>query len=674
MARIKLSNNQNDVVTIENSDTLLPIGSSVVNIKDVTKQVDTISDLKLLDGSHKLVYVTGYHTKGDGAFGSHFFEWDATSTEADNGGTIIALTGVTIGRYKLKYDGSVNVKWFGAVGDGVTDDTIAMQSALTTNTNIDGLGLTYRYESNTAINAVCNVIKNLNIMSTTASVFINIQATSNILIESCSFDNNRGSYTETWDYFTIEANIDSIQPSVPSYISIKNNNNPNVSVTINNCKFTNMFNESCITINTVGDVYYSDLYFSNVANKTYHTYYSQQGVGNTYANNITVYSCGKLPSSFQYNKNGTITTVNYGDINMPMPQGSFCNIVTYGNYFASNIYVKNYASTGICFDRNGIAKGNNIVIENDDNKMLSNNPSGAIWDEFCDKLFIDNFSINITARGADVGDNSALEMAQSSKGQIKKFSNGEIICTPNNYNNIIRYSTNGNSECSFDNVNIKSIKTSGDIMFAYFQNATIKDKIYINSCKIDVHRLNIHPMQELKITNSYLNFAYNIIDNYDNAVPNISHSSDAITFINTIFELAPKFHWNTVNDCKFIGCTMKSGDLINDSNLVKYTIDSLYTKGRILIVNCYTLNITNSVIVRRIEIFTTCAFLNISNNTIGNDEQIYTLYNQSTNFINGTIVGNNILVQAGITGAGFVNTVTGQIDANNNKHQIAYTL
>jgi len=114
MSKIKLLNNQGDEVTIEHSDTASAQGNSVINIKDVTKQVDTIADLKLLDGTHKLVYVTGYHTKGDGAFGSHFFEWDATSTEADNGGTIVKLDSIDTGRYKLKYEGAVNVKWFGA--------------------------------------------------------------------------------------------------------------------------------------------------------------------------------------------------------------------------------------------------------------------------------------------------------------------------------------------------------------------------------------------------------------------------------------------------------------------------------------------------------------------------------------------------------------------------------
>jgi len=156
-SKIKLLNNQGDEVTIEHSDTSSKQGSTVVNIKDITKQVDTIADLKLLDGSHKLVYVTGYHTKGDGAFGSHIFEWDATSTEADNGGTIIKLNSVATGRYKLKYDGAVNVKWFGAKDITITgnenyDSTVNIQSAIDFTPTLGVLSVGYgKYNVNSTL-------------------------------------------------------------------------------------------------------------------------------------------------------------------------------------------------------------------------------------------------------------------------------------------------------------------------------------------------------------------------------------------------------------------------------------------------------------------------------------------------------------------------------------------
>jgi len=87
--------------------------------KDLSKikSVDTLADLKALTSTPPTVWVSGYHTKSDGAFGSNIFEWDATSTEDDNGGTIIKLDNVDTGRYKLKFNGAVNVKWFGVEDD-----------------------------------------------------------------------------------------------------------------------------------------------------------------------------------------------------------------------------------------------------------------------------------------------------------------------------------------------------------------------------------------------------------------------------------------------------------------------------------------------------------------------------------------------------------------------------
>lgn len=111
------------VPSLDNSDwTLITKGTTTIS---------TVEKLRSLSIPISEVWVSGYHTKGDGAFGSNIFEWDATSTETDNGGTIIKLTNITTGRYKLKYDGAVNVKWFGAKGDGVNDDTLPIRNSLT---------------------------------------------------------------------------------------------------------------------------------------------------------------------------------------------------------------------------------------------------------------------------------------------------------------------------------------------------------------------------------------------------------------------------------------------------------------------------------------------------------------------------------------------------------------
>ena len=106
-------------------EVFVPAGATLSNVLEI---VDAIDDLKVLNGGNTVentVEVLGYYTKGDGGGGT--FYWDSTSTETDNGGTIIKATGVTTGRWKRVFSGSLNVKWFGAKGDG-TDELAIFQN------------------------------------------------------------------------------------------------------------------------------------------------------------------------------------------------------------------------------------------------------------------------------------------------------------------------------------------------------------------------------------------------------------------------------------------------------------------------------------------------------------------------------------------------------------------
>lgn len=90
-------------------------------------KINNITELKTRRGSDKaIVEVLGYYTSGDEGGGK--FYWDVTSTETDNGGTILQVSGVTTGRWKRIVDGAITVKQFGAVNSG--DSTTYIQKAI----------------------------------------------------------------------------------------------------------------------------------------------------------------------------------------------------------------------------------------------------------------------------------------------------------------------------------------------------------------------------------------------------------------------------------------------------------------------------------------------------------------------------------------------------------------
>jgi len=96
-------------------------------------KVNTIADLKqvLPSANGFPVQVMGYYAAGDGGGGPVRY-WDAASVEADNGGSIIASSVVAPGRWKWAFDGEVNALWFGLKADGITDNRVQLQAAITT--------------------------------------------------------------------------------------------------------------------------------------------------------------------------------------------------------------------------------------------------------------------------------------------------------------------------------------------------------------------------------------------------------------------------------------------------------------------------------------------------------------------------------------------------------------
>lgn len=91
----------------------------------VSQSVSNINALYSYTGGSS-VYIEGYYTPGDGG-GGHFYK--TASSELDDRGTIFTSSSQGYIWKRIINDGNLNVKWFGAKGDGITNDGVAVAKA-----------------------------------------------------------------------------------------------------------------------------------------------------------------------------------------------------------------------------------------------------------------------------------------------------------------------------------------------------------------------------------------------------------------------------------------------------------------------------------------------------------------------------------------------------------------
>lgn len=108
--------------------TLQEIITSYINA-NVAWTFDSVSDMtsasNFVNGSY--AQTLGYHTINDGG-GALYHIRTKTESDTPNGGSLIAIGDTLVA--ELCYNSKVNVKQFGAYGDGTHDDTTAIQNAI----------------------------------------------------------------------------------------------------------------------------------------------------------------------------------------------------------------------------------------------------------------------------------------------------------------------------------------------------------------------------------------------------------------------------------------------------------------------------------------------------------------------------------------------------------------
>ncbi len=116
---------------ISNDSSYSRLKSTNISVTDVNADVTAMANLKSFNPNvSTTVDLLGYYASGDGGGGT--FVWTPGDTAPGNGGTVIAssVAGAPAGRWVRQYSGAIDAAWFGATGNGTTDDTKALQAAL----------------------------------------------------------------------------------------------------------------------------------------------------------------------------------------------------------------------------------------------------------------------------------------------------------------------------------------------------------------------------------------------------------------------------------------------------------------------------------------------------------------------------------------------------------------
>ena len=621
---------------------------------------------------------------------------------------------------------------FGAVGNGTTDDTAALQTAMdsvaVSGAWLDGGNKTYLITTTIDVDqgAFCRMRNFKFKLGTSYSDQgrFNCDAGSGttamtIALDNIVLDGGRGDYkvgNEPWtDTTTDFGGYNTIEPDLSAFFKV-NAYNEETNVHITNCRFENHHGIAAVRVNTYGTTVIQGCIFKNISHQSFAVYqatFDGSGVittqkGRTLVSDVYAEDVGLLPDNFNVDSvNKTFSGTAYA------PQGSFNFLVIGAEYNISNASVKNYASCGVTADRNQRFTANNITITNDSSRSFSNNPSGAFWIENCETSNVNNLMIDVTARATidTTGlDNSLLQIYL--KNGNKAFFNNVFLKTDNStayVNKFIRGSIKDTTHCNIENFHVSGTCRNLDdgVSFLMLPNSVIGHDIRLAHGYIDRGDIKIEQPFNVTIDDVYLKAAEG---NGDILLPvgansgitgTVESASIVNSYVNGGITNSSNFtkSFNIANN-KRIGSIASTGAgntgkyVISDNariggNIAIICAGSTSTaaveiRGNALIEGVTRVDGANSAIIsgnnteRRLTIEDVQNFQVVGNTakTDAGEPCIWINPTTASNILSGVINGNSCLIKTGTSGAGHITLgsgVTNVMEGVNNKLTVAWS-
>jgi parallel beta-helix repeat protein len=366
---------------------------------DNIEYISNLNDLRNINKFKRLYYLEGYSEANDG--GGGFFYLDTQDKSSfDNDGTVI-ITKISNMRYKRLYSGNVNVQWFGAKGDGKTNNFNSIKNAINTKKNIfiPKVEKFYRIEVDETLPIKAGLFELFNNqMITSNGADIKIFGKKNISHSTLFLIKNKKNIKIENLYFYNQSNFDKTKKygifGIDHFIGIKSINNLHSSnIEILNCSFEG---STLSGIYTYRDSLSSITKFIKIENCNFKSIGSH-AIGLNYTENCIIKNCFANDIGNVIFKNSTKTK--------KVP-GLFVDISGGCNYCIVDSNVIENCRTGIKtqHEKHLVGIPNSCIISNNIIRNLKDKGNGYAIQIVGNNHIVHNNSINIeNKRSKSVG-------------------------------------------------------------------------------------------------------------------------------------------------------------------------------------------------------------------------------------------------------------------------------